>query len=110
MSLSSHIAYQKYGVPRSLVLHLTSRIFHFPLDYQDTLQSYFILRNSGANILATIADYSGFYRKDDVDYIPIHNTPRGKILSAPQSYYYLSFREAQPEYNIPAYVLIASNA
>jgi hypothetical protein len=110
MSLSSHIAYQKYGVPRSLLLHLTSRIFHFPLDYQDTLQSYYILRSTGANILATIADYNGFYRKNEVDYIPIFQTPRGKILENVSSYYYLSFREAQPEYNIPPYVLISVSA
>lgn len=98
-------AYRKYGVLRSLVHYQMINHFHYAPRFRDTLKTYFILHwnadftkdqiSDGIISLAS-GDYTVIWYK--LSPYDLHN----------QKNLRLSFREAQPEYNLPAYVLITT--
>lgn len=103
--LSSQAVLLQHGVPRSVLTYLLQRSKYINLEYQDLLCYYKLLKWRGDYTLAMI--HEGLLRRDNIDFIVIFGTPRGTLLANPESQFNLSFRQAIPEYEIPAYVLIS---
>lgn len=103
-NLASIKSYATYGIHRSEVLSVLQRILHIPASHQHTLQEYKLLYTSPNYLFSQVS--GGVLTRHDKPYIVIyHQCTRYECM------YYsgqlmLSYREAQPEYNLPAYVLV----
>lgn len=103
--MSAILGYKKYGVPKSIIIHMMQNHFHFPTNYQDCLEHYELLYWSTKWFKKLLTD--GTITKDDITYHVIyqHCTP-AQLKDTHNSQVALSFRAAQKEYNAGAYVLI----
>jgi len=95
------------GTSRTMLTHIASTMFFIPPLYADCFTKRHLLYWQGRHILTQIK--SGIITRGDTSYNVIFTgcCTRGSLLSAPLSQYALSFREPNPKYNIPAYVLIS---
>lgn len=100
--LNSIDAYKKYGVRPSVLRFSIYNIFYFPEDYKDCLDKYYIVEQFTNLFLSTMKD--GMYEKYQVIY---HKTDPTRLLRR-QDYttVKLSFRVADPIFNIPPTVLV----
>jgi hypothetical protein len=100
---SAIASYKLYGVTRNQVASMMLNLFHYPSEYRDTLQSYYILHWDAGYLDSQMTD--GMIRHSDVDYLVVYQgcTPyaarRAKQLK-------LSLRQAKVEFNLQAYVII----
>lgn len=99
-------AYQKYGVSRYGLINSLTKYRTIKPQLHSALETYMIelhpfefvqnLAKTGRKVLLLDADR----------HIIIWKTPRGKVLKETSGDYFLSYRKAKPEYNLPAYVMI----
>ena len=108
--LASVNCYKKYGVERSLLTYIVHNNFYVTDLYRDCLDTYYILRWQASHMLSSITNgtlvhkgvtYQVIYHRTDPTRIK-----RAALLTHCIRYVKLSFRVAQPEFNIPATVLI----
>lgn len=92
-----------FGLPKSLLHSLLVNCFHFPEDYRDTLEEYYILHWSPEYYFQRFS--AGTLRHGETDYLVVYNqcTP-AQVRKAKQIR--LSFRKAWDEVGIPTYVLV----
>lgn len=105
--MSTVIAYRKYGVHKSLLLHNMINYFHFPEIYQDCLSSYYILHWENYYFTKQVED--GTIRHQGKEYIVVYRNCFPSDFKKPGSVK-LSFRAAQKEFNLKNYVLVMINS
>lgn len=106
-TLNSIESYNKYGVHRSVLQHIASYLKSVPPEFRDCFSTYYKLYWSRDYLIEQLRDSKYFITKDNKQYYVIWKTSRGTFLnSSEKSQYCLSFRDAQPEFDIPPYVLI----
>lgn len=111
MSLHSITAFRKYGTPRSTLLYNLFNKKHWEIEQQECLSSCKLLCWTHELLQHKLHEVeAGTIRRSNKDYIVAWNNldTRGQFLaeSDPQSEWFLSFREPQPEYNLPNIVYI----
>lgn len=94
---------KKYGVSKSEMHSLMINAFHIPVDIATVAcKQYFTRKWEGCQFLGIT---EGIIKYNIVDYLVVyHNCTPYQFKRANKTMY--SFREAQDEFNIPAYVLI----
>ncbi len=102
-TLCSVDSFRKYGVKRSVVHHLLLNNFHYPIEFQDTLEDYFILHWTPSWVGNQLIN--GIIQAHEKEYIAVFHKLSARDLLHEKELR-LSFRSAKPEYNLPAYVLI----
>ena len=108
-NLTSIVAYKKYGVPKSLISTLSVTVFHIHKEVQDCFSTYKLLQWSKEFTAFKIKTSPTPFtiERHGETYQVIWITPRGKFIQSHDSSEWLvSFRKAQPEFNIPGYALI----
>ena len=100
---------KKYGVPRSTIQYMGRKAFKIPENIRDCFSKYYLLSWNSAHLFANLIcerPDSGLYiRHQDINYVVVFTKTRDRLQK--QTNVWLSFRQAQPEFNIPAYVLIS---
>lgn len=104
-------AYHKYGIHRNYVAYICCNHFSVPADFRDCFSSYFLRRWAPSYFFSQVQEGCIFY--DGIEYIVLyHKKSRGQLMQdctrteSPQLGVTLSFRAAQSEFNLPAYVLV----
>ena len=105
MALDSIIAYKKYGMYRSNLEYLLRNTFSIPLGSLASLDTYYIRQWEGSYVAESVARNIGRIIHEDIEYIAIL---RKSLYELKQGMCILSFRRAQKEFNLPAYVIIDS--
>ena len=101
--------YDKYGILRSQMKTILDSHLHIAHTVKPAL-SYYKLLMVGKEELEKRLDnlVNGNMVRFDRLFVIVWKTPRGEFLSSSDdSVWRLSFREAKPEFNLPAYVLIS---
>lgn len=105
--MSAISAYKRYGVAPSIVNYLLQNNKYVPTSFRDTLSQYFLLYRSAAYITAGIKE--GRIMQDGTYYHVVFIGPltlhRLRNLHA-TTQVAVSYRQAQPEYALPAYAVI----
>ena len=101
-SFASHTCFLKYEVSRNEMRELLTSSFHISLEYQHALSHYQLLYWSPEYLQEQIQE--GTLSHLGTTYIVIWDDSRFSCLGGTQCK--LSFRQAQPEYELPAYVLV----
>lgn len=110
MTASAISAYQKHGVNRSVVKFLLTKSFSISSLFRDCFKRYYILYWRAEYFLHRTEGTAGLLTQDGLEYVILyHRTTRGKILHYQRKQVILSFREPQPEFGLPAYVLVSQN-
>lgn len=107
-TLNSVEAYKKYGIAPSYVRYTINNYFYYPYNMRDTLDKYYIMRWNVGYFLSKIKE--GMIEHQDVEYqIIYHKTDPTKLhrVSGTHAQVKLSFRVADPLFNIPPTVLVA---
>jgi hypothetical protein len=96
-------AYKLHGITRRQVHSMCINLFHYPEQYKDTLESYFILRWNSQTFTERMND--GIIPVRDTEYLVVYQdcTPFAVKRAAEIK---LSFRKAKKEYGIPGYVIV----
>ncbi len=95
--------YKQYGVTKNQVASMLLNLFHYPAEFRDTLQSYYILHWEAGYLESAITD--GTVLHNGVSYLVVYQgcTPyaakRAKQLK-------LSLREPKKEFGLAAYVIV----
>lgn len=108
---------QKFGITRSEVDHVARTNFKIPGTYRQYFQSMHLLYWTGEHILKRMQNGVIKTLENDAGYhvVFIDGLTRGQIIgeierskesNKPAMQYGLSFRQAKPEFKIPALVLI----
>lgn len=100
----SVIAYQKHGVQKSLVHHLALNHWSIPEIYRDCFTKTFLLHWTPEWFFKSLKD--GTIKRDSVEYQVVYRKSPAYLRKLKQLR--LSFRVAQPEFGIPAYVIVDS--
>lgn len=103
--MSAINAMKTFAVPKSSVAFMITSLWQYPEQYRDTLSRYYKVYWSSRYYQGLFNLGQLYNPKDDMMYYVIYNkcTPTD-IKHATQVE--LSFREAQPEYELQAYVLV----
>lgn len=103
--LSSIESYKKFGVPRSEVLHAISSYPHIS-GIDQCLSEYYMLYCTPEHFSAN--QHAGIYYRDDRQYVIVYeqSLTRWFALNS-HNQLILSFRAAQPEYDLPDYVIVS---
>ena len=102
---ASIAAYNKFGLPRTSVDFMLKYTFHYPEQYKDTLVRYYKLYHK-PEYFFSLLEMGAFYSKTDdmlYDVIYYKCTP-SQLRMCKQIE--MSFREAQPEFDLKPYVLV----
>lgn len=102
-SIASIEAYKKYKVPRSILRRMLMEYFQFPSLFQDCL-SYYNLKYWSPDYFFSLLKSGQIFTAGFAFHVIYYKCTPAELRSCPQVI--LSFRAAQPEYNLPAYVLI----
>jgi hypothetical protein len=101
--ITSIESYRKYGVSRNLIRYNSLNEFHIEPNILACFTTYHILHWRAEYTIEQIKE--GVITREGKSYIVVFNAcTRFKIKQSSDAV--LSFREAQPEYDLPAYVLI----
>lgn len=95
--------YKRYGVTKRQVHSLLINLFHYPAEYRDTLQDYFILCWTGEHLFDRLID--GTVSVGSTEYLIIYQNCNS-YTSKRAKQVRLSFRKPMPEFNLPAYVIV----
>ena len=100
---ASASSYLSYGITRTQLANLVTSLFHFPSEYQDTLDEYYLMHWTGQYFTGKLVN--GIIRHRDEDYSVIYQfcTP-AKITKSAQVK--LSFRKPKAEFNLKPYVIV----
>lgn len=109
--LKSIEAFNRYGVTPSIIHYILKhhQVITPSHSYYDCLQTCYLLYWNKEYLLQQFQE--GVIKKDDVLYHPVFSVglSRGALLRLPAgTQIALSFREAQQEFGLPAYVFISS--
>lgn len=102
-TLNASEIYKKYGVSKNRLHSILLNVFHFPAQYYDTLDIYYILHWEGKYLSNRTCD--GILSVKGINYMIVydgctpHQVHKAKELR-------LSFRKCVDEINLPAYVNI----
>lgn len=104
--LSSIVAYDTYGVSPNHLRFMINNLYYFPASYTDCLHNYYLKEVDTHEFLTHIKD--GMYNDSDRDYQVIyHKTDPTKLLRRQDhTTVKMSFRVAQPEFNLLPTVLV----
>lgn len=104
--MKSHLCLSKYNLTPSVVHSAAVNYFSLDPKYLPAFSNYFILYWSASHTTSQIS--AGTILKDKIPYLAVFckNSSRGKLKANPSSQVALSFRNPQPEFGLPAYVLI----
>ena len=106
-SLTSIEAYNKYGIQPSKLRFMIQNLFYLPAEYKDCLSLYTTVEQNTVDFLANMND--GIFKMASSKYYQViyHNTDPTRLLRRQEhTTVKLSFRVAQPEFNIPPTVLV----
>lgn len=98
-------AYQKYGISRYELINTLTKDRTVNPELHDALEVYH-LELTSFKFVQNLAKQGATQIIDEDRYTIIWKTPRGKILKETSGQYFVSYRKAKPEYNLPAYVMI----
>lgn len=98
-------AYQKYGISRYELINTLTKDRTVKPELQSALETYH-LELTSFKFVQNLAKQGATQIIDEDGYTIIWKTPRGKILKETAGQYFVSYRKAKPEYNLPAYVMI----
>lgn len=102
--------HKKFGVTKSVVRFLATKSFSINSLFRDCFKRYYIIYWTGEYFLFKTKETGGVLTKDGIEFLILyHNTNRGRIASKKQQQVVLSFREPQPEFGLPAYVLVSQS-
>ena len=109
IQFGSITAHNKYGIPRSALTYMMQNQFYFDKAYIDCLSSYYIHQWKCGLFLTTI--HEGIIEHWGISYqIIYHKTDPTTIAKigkqCPAARVKLSFRVAQPEFNVQPTVLV----
>lgn len=102
--------YEKFGILRSELEHVTSQEFSIPMDFLNCYDKYFLLYWSAEYLLENLEGSKGLLNKDDTQYTwhLLHGMSLGKIATLnPLTQFALSFRKPKAEFGIHPKVLIS---
>lgn len=104
--LASQIT-QKWGVSPSIVHHISLNNFSIHQYYRDCFSKYRLLYWSKSHFMQRAV--AGIVESEDCEYVIVyHNCTRGRVIQCAEfQQLALSFRAANPEFNLPAYVLVS---
>jgi len=107
-SFASIEAFRKYGVSRNLVHHMMLNNFNFPAQFTDCLANYYILHWTCDYFRGKLTDGTirlfDVKQNKEVEYIVIfRNSLRVTFAGTKVK---LSMRSAQPEFDLPSYILV----
>lgn len=96
-----------YGASISKLRDLSLTYFSIPPHYSHCFSDYYLLYNQGSYILSH--SINGTIYRDGIEYIVVYHNDltRDYIKQNRLEQYALSFRKAQPEFELPAYVLVS---
>ena len=100
---ASIVAYKLYGVHRSVVLHILQHVWN-PTAHIDLL-SECKMNVMSVSHFATHSHEGMLHREAKSYQIVYHRCNRWEALHS-DSQLLISYREAKPEYNLPAYALV----
>ena len=101
------VGLQLYGYSRNTVNHSLINDFHIdPAVVNKSLTEYNLIHWS-TNYFVSKSQFGVLYRGDKQYVVVYHKCTRYNVREATEVI--LSFREAKPEYNLPAYVLVKPN-
>lgn len=102
---SAAAAFTKYGMYRSTLLHIMHTVPYIPAEYMHCLRSYKLLYWQSDYLRSKLRAEGFRITRGGVQYNPVFAS------SLPPGTYQvmLSFREAMPEFDIPAVVLISKD-
>lgn len=101
-------AFQKYDVSRYELINQITKERNLKYSIHRAIKTYTLISADLEQIQKLAKESPVTITSLDVNYQIIWKTPRGKVLAETDtnSEFFLSFREAKPEYKLPAYVLI----
>jgi len=103
--LSTLESYKKHGVTRNQVASMMVNLFHYPANFRDTLEHYYILHWTGKHFDSILEEGAIFHADSGFSYLVVYQgcTPyaarRAKQLK-------LSFRKASVDFGLQAYVIV----
>ncbi len=104
--LASVVAYKKYGIPRTSIDYIARTHSSIKPDVRDCFKTYFLIYWSSEYVREKITQAQLDYKGKIYNVIYKGITPREIQLLTENIQISLSFREAQDEYKLPAYVII----
>lgn len=101
-------AFQKYDVSRYELINQITKERNLKYSVHRAIKTYTLISTDLEQIQKLAKESPITLTSLDVNYQIIWKTSRGKVLAETDSNseFFLSFREAKPEYKVPAYVLI----
>lgn len=102
--MSAISSYKRIGVTKSLVHHLAINYFHYPAEYLDTLEHYYI-HHWNPQYVAEIIE-NGTIVHNDISYLVVYQNCTPFTVFRSKQDIRLSFRVVIPDFNIPAYVIV----
>jgi len=97
-------SYKLYGIPKSMLLHLLKEFPAFPPNFQDTLESYYLLYWEPHYFLSQIKEGTLTHNGKVFQVIYKRGASPATIKSKEQIK--LSFRAPKAEFDLPSYVLV----
>ena len=95
-----------YGVPPSIIHHISVNNWTINPNYRDCFDIYYLLHWKAEYLLETVHNGELVIGKNKF-LVVYHRTTRGKLLASPNSQVAISFRKSKPEFGIPAYALVS---
>lgn len=101
--ISTLEAYTKFGITRNQVASLLINFWHYPDQYRNTLDQYFVRHWEGSHFDKMIKD--GTLIQNENSYLVVYqNCTPFSVKNSKQVK--LSFRKPNPEFGLQAYVLV----
>lgn len=99
-------AVRAHGVAPSVVHYVAANNWNIHPNVQDCFEVYFLSRINAGKLLAMV--FEGQLKRGEDHYVVLyHRCTRGQLLADKSIEVVVSFRQAKPEYGIPAYALVS---
>ena len=103
---SAILATRKHGVAPSVIHYVAANNWNIHPNVQPCFSVYFLSRINAGKLLAMV--FEGQITRGDDHYVVLyHRCTRGQLLADKSIEVVVSFRQAKPEYGIPAYALVS---
>ena len=103
---SAILAIRKHGVAPSIIHYVAANNWNIHPNIQDCFDVYFLSRINAGKLLAMVFE-GQLVRGEDKYVVLYHRCTRGQLLANKSIEVVVSFRQAKPEYGIPAYALVS---
>jgi hypothetical protein len=97
-------AYRKTGVSRNTLSYMLINQFHFPEDFKDCLEHYYILHSNGSKFMNRI--YEGTVEREGKEFLVVYKNCTPFAVKRANEIK-LSYRVPLPVFNLPNYVLVS---